>query len=503
MKKFNIILLSIISIMLFATCGKSWLEDVQPQGQLLENNYYQTEDEAYAGLIATYSMWRTKYFRAWSSWYIQSAIPSDDDACMGGGRSDRPEYWQMDDYKVVPENPANQEVWDRCYYGLYRSNIVINRTEPTTAGKKEIIAEAKFLRAWFLFDIIRFWGGGPLFINTLTPSEYNQERKPIADFYTQAVKDLTEAIPDLPDARTGADRYRVTAFGAKAFLGKVYLYMASPYYNSKINLGSATELYGDAAAQFKDVIDNGPYELEANYDTIWATNNEYNKESIVEITFDHTNQNGWTDGSANAGNIDVQLDGVRGAPGSQFVPGWGFDMMTPALVNAYKSEGDSVRLHGSTLAEWQLVAMDPTAVLEKNEGYTGYFCKKRQTWAVDGGNPNWNWGQNERMIRLADVYLMYAEALLGSGQGGADEWLNKVRERAGLADKTATLDAIKLERRLELAGEGHRFFDLVRWGDAATVLGPLGFTADKCEIFPIPQRDIDATSGKLVQNPNY
>ena len=125
-------------------------------------------------------------------------------------------------------------------------------------------------------------------------------------------------------------------------------------------------------------------------------------------------------------------------------------------------------------------------------------------WATDYAGVNWGWGNNERVLRLGDIYLMYAEAQLGAGDAAAGQpYMDAVRERAGLDSKPLTWDNIKLERRLELTGEGHRFFDLVRWGDAGTVLGPLGFTEGVNEHYPIPQNDIDASNGALVQRVGY
>lgn len=504
MKKYNIYSLSLIIALLFSSCGQEWLQDVSPKGQPLQNSYYQTDAEIYNGLIGAYSMLKTKYFMAWSSWYMQSTLPSDDSKVHGGGRSDRPEYWQFSDYLTSPDNPANQETWDRCYYGAYRCGLLINGLELDSDFKKEVVAEARFLRAWFYFDILRFWGEAPLITETLLPSDFIQPKAPINDIFAQIVEDLTLAIPDLPATRSGSEGFRITSYAAHAFLGKVYLYMASPYYNSWGNLGDATQLYSKSADEFEIVV-NGPYELEEHYDTIWWEGNEWNNESVLEINYFPATGNGWNDGSANTGNIDVQLCGVRGAvTGDVFTAGWGFDMIPQSTVDVFRAEGDSVRLHGSVLAEWQILDMEPKAVLEKNEDYTGYYTKKRQIWTEFYGGVNWGWGNNERVLRLGDIYLMYAEASLQSGNSTeAQTYFDKVRERADLDSKTISLENLKLERRLELTGEGHRFFDLVRWGDAPKVLGPLGFREGITEHYPIPQRDIDACEGVLVQRDGY
>ncbi len=504
MKKSNIYILSLVMALVLFSCGQDWLQDVSPKGQPLQTSYYQTDDEIYTGLIGAYAMFKTKYFKAWSSWYMQASLPSDDAKAHGGGRSDRPEYWQFEDYLTSPDNSANRETWDRCYYGAYNCNLLINSIEPDTDFKKHVIAEARFLRAWFYFDIVRFWGEAPLITEILSPSEFVQPKASVTKIFNQIVDDLVLAIPDLPQAWTGSDAFRINSYAAHAFLGKVYLYMASPYYNSWGDLGNATELYAKSATEFKVVID-GPYELEEEYDTIWWEDNEWNKESILEINYYPADENGWNEGHTNSGNIDVQLCGVRGAvTGNIFKAGWGFDMIPQETVDLFRAEGDSVRLHGTALAEWQILEMVPNAVLEKNEDYTGYYTKKRQTWTQFSSGVNWGWGNNERVLRLGDIYLMYAEASLQSGNTAeAQTYFDAVRTRAKLGSKSISLENIKLERRLELTGEGHRFFDLVRWGDAATVLSPLGFREGVNEHYPVPQRDIDATDGVLKQRDGY
>jgi hypothetical protein len=149
--------------------------------------------------------------------------------------------------------------------------------------------------------------------------------------------------------------------------------------------------------------------------------------------------------------------------------------------------------------------LEPNAILENNDDYTGYYGYKRQTIdSLWSGSANWGWGLNERVLRLGDVYLMYAEALFGvNNTSEAQIWFDKIRERAGLDSKPVSLDNIKLERRLELASEGHRFYDLVRWGDAGQFLEPLGFKIGVHEHYPIPQEDIDRTNGVLIQRDGY
>jgi len=181
-------------------------------------------------------------------------------------------------------------------------------------------------------------------------------------------------------------------------------------------------------------------------------------------------------------------------------------MVSQDLIAAYDAEGDSERKYGTAYGEDFLTSIGASS-WEQPEGYTGWYSKKRAPWAhlTSESSPEWNFETNERMIRYADVLLMCAEAYLQSGTGNPLPLVNQVRERA-MPDNplsAVTMEDIKLERRLELAMEGHRFFDLVRWGDAASELGEFGFIENKHEVFPIPQSEIDNSNGALLQNNNY
>jgi hypothetical protein len=305
----------------------------------------------------------------------------------------------------------------------------------------------------------------------------------------------------------------MTKYAAHGLLGKVYVYMASPFYN----LGTA--YYDSAATQLKLVIDEGPYALESDFSQVWRFDNEFNDETLIEMSYGYGEGEFWDGGAETQGNVIQQLTGPRGMlwtagaiGGDTINNGWGFDMVTQDLVDEFKAQADSVRLQGTVLAEWKLVEWGLTSI-EKNEAYTGYYTMKRMTWRAQ--NPTglvWAYNNNERILRLSDIYLLYAEALSQSGNDAeAIVNIDIVRARAGLGSISQVMTdqsidlytAIKLERRLELAQEAQRFFDLVRWGDAGTVLGPLGFTANKHEHYPIPQVEIDDSNGALIQNPNY
>lgn len=505
MKK--IVLFSLL-IVFASSCEKDWLE-LEPIGQKFETNYYETEEEIFAGLVAAYSILQPKYYSGWSSYYFLANFPSDDAKVVGGGPGDRPEYHEIANFNTAPTNTAVLQLWRRDFYGVYRANVVLANANPEASQKSvEYIAEAKFLRAYYYFELLRFFGDVPLITDQLKPEDYNKPRDPAEDVFAQIIADLSEAAGDLPEkSQLASDEvYRATKGAANALLGKIYLYMASPYYQQSYDFPeSANKYYELAAAEFEKVINAG-YELEGNYDDIWQYSHENGVESIFEIEYANINRGGdWGNGRVNGGNIDVQMSGPRGIASDTLLSGWGFDMVSQDLIAAYEAEDDSARKYGTAYGEAFLTSIGATA-WEQNEGYTGWFSKKRAPWAhlTSESSPEWNFETNERMIRYADVLLMCAEAYLQSGTGNPVPLVNQVRERAMLDPiGTVTMEDIKLERRLELAMEGHRFFDLARWGDGASVLGQHGFVEGTHEVFPIPQSEIDNSNGALEQNSNY
>jgi starch-binding outer membrane protein, SusD/RagB family len=507
MKNFKYIL--IFTILLISGCSKDWLE-IEPVGKKFESNFYQTEEEIFQGLVACYSMLQPKYFTGWSSYYFLANFPSDDSEVVGGGASDRPEYHEVNEFRTLPTNTAVLQLWRRGYYGINRANSVLSNADPEASVKsKEYIAEALFLRAYFYAELVKFFGDVVLYTENLGASEYNQTQTPAELVYDQIISDLLTAIPDLAEKTelTSADNYRATKGAAQMLLGKVYLYMASPYFQQRYSFDkTAQEYYTLAAEQFNAVVETGIYEVEPVYDEIWQLKKEHGIESIFEI--EYANIEGdeiWENGRLNGGNIDVQMSGPRSISTDTLNSGWGFDMVTEDLISLYDAEGDAIRKYGTAYGEAFLTSIGASG-WDENNGYTGWFSKKRAPWAyaTSSSKPTWNYETNERVMRYGDLLLMYAEALIGSGTGDPTIPFNEVRRRADLPELgTVTMADIKKERRMELAMEGFRFIDLVRWGDAPTVLASRGFVEGKHEVFPIPQDEISNSNNTLIQNDNY
>jgi len=313
-------------------------------------------------------------------------------------------------------------------------------------------------------------------------------------------KDLTEAITALPlTVPVASEAGRLTKGAAQALLGKIYLYE---------NKGAL------AAAQLAEV--NGTpggtsqygYRLLTNFSDLWVTSNKFNTESIIEVCHSSAGNSdwGWWGSGSDEGNSVNIMVGPRsysrpaGSPAPDLPSGWSFNVFTQDFYDAIKSDPR----FGATV--FDLKALQAAGQADYIAGYqnSGYFLNKflpRQSDVRTGGGAlELNYKQDTYAIRLADTYLLEAEALGATG-ARAQALFDAVRARVGLPSIPVTLAGIKTERRLELAGEGHRFFDLVRWGDAAAKLGSRGFAAGKNEVFPIPYRELQGT--KLKQNPGY
>lgn len=491
-----------------AGCSKSFLDQDIPGRSPLEG-YYQTDKDAVTATYAAYDFLQAEYNWGWGSPLMVKTLPSDESNAGGNGPADQPHYQALDKYTFESQNQGVLWVWRVNYFGIYRANMVINRVKGETELQKRLIAECKALRAHFYFELAALWGDVPLILKELKTEEYNSTpRSKRADVYAQLEKDLQEAIPLLPlkSAQPAIDRFRISKGTAQALLGKVYLYQ---------------QKWPQAAAQFNDVINSGEYELEPEFKDAFGKDTEFGKESVFEVPFSEDKAYNWDNfpwGTFRQieSNIHVQLMGPREdyykpAPGDSLKSGWGFNMPKPKLYNAYMAAGDEVRRKQTLMSEAELTAAGGKWSAPTAWDYEGYLQRKYGAFATytkddKGAVAELNYGTNYKLIRYADVLLMAAEAYYRAGdEDRARAELNRVRHRAKLPETTASggalFTAIVNERFLELAFEGVRYLDLVRWGLAVQELGPLGFKAKKHELLPIPNEDVRV--GNLTQNEGY
>lgn len=428
---------------------------------------------------------------------------------MNGFRSDDAEIvadpgasaWHQtyDNFQYTKDDWGAGLYWSKHYVFIGLCNDALAAADAQTTpspATPTLIAEARFWRAYAYFDLVRTFGDVPkIDFPIAKPSDGQVAKSASADIYTFINADLTYAEQNLPLSWSGYDG-RLTSGAAKTMHAKVLLYQ---------------QQWANALALCKQVIATNQYQLVTPYWSIYKKEGELNKESILEIQADKKAGDGDTYWSRLG-----QCQGVRGS--GTWDLGWGWNTPTTSLVNFY--EGGDARKDATILYSNQ--SDGPTS---GGYGYTVpnltnalYWNKKvynkyEDYLAAGLGTPNneaQNTWVNQRVLRYADVLLMAAEAAneVGGPTNGADAaaWVNLVRNRAGLTnisyvDQATMRTAIKKERRAEFAMEFERFFDLVRWGDASSVLGSLGYQP-RNKYYPIPSGALN-DNPKLVQNPDY
>jgi len=251
------------------------------------------------------------------------------------------------------------------------------------------------------------------------------------------------------------------------------------------------------------------YKLVTNFADLWKTNNKFNSEAVIELVHSSISNGGWGDAGASEGNLLCIITGPRGysqlnASAPDYFSGYSFLVFTKPFFDFIHFDPR----YTATVAN--LDSLKAAGAANYTAGYnnTGFFLNKFMGRVSNKAatTPELNFGQDEYEIRLADTYLMEAEALMNAGASvtvgsRAYQLFNAVRARVGLPAIAVTQDNIETERRLELAGEGQRWLDLHRWGKAATVLASKGYKAGRHELFPIPQNELNNT--KLKQNPGW
>ena len=526
MKKIIAISFVFIVIIGLGSCSEDFLE-LEPQGLRFEENFYSNPTEIYEGLVAAYDLLGQKFEQEYTyhSSYMIRNIASDDANAGGGNALDMLDWQRVDEFSSIPSDVTFLAHWWRSYFGIYRCNQIITRVDPSNQDLYEIpsdstrlrryVAEAKFLRAYYNYELVTFFGGIPVVDELLDVSDPYPPRSSVEDSWAFIENDLKDAIPDLPlkSQQKPDEKHRASKGAAQALLGKAYIFQ---------------EKYDEAAIVLEDVITSTEYKLDSVYAGIFTPQGDFSDGSVFEISHSNVSAADWVANNTRSyeGNVDVQMMGVRELSGSDtYRPGWGFNKAEPNLVNAFMAEGDMERLEAS-IYNVDTLNQREGGDLTWNADYkfTGWYCDKyapKQNNATDGvGTSELDYDVNEKVIRYADVLLLAAEAhMLKSTpeENKTHDYINRVRDRVDLADIDAGLtgqdlfDALVKERRLELAMEGHRYFDLIRWGMAEDVLvdqpeapsnNKGSFQTGKHEVFPIPQQEIQRSGGVLEQN-NY
>lgn len=509
--------LFVIFLIVISGCSQDIIEK-QPYGVQTTENFYKNANQLSQGLTDGYNQIQDWLFE-FTYTVAFGDIPTDDAEKGGGSDSDGPYYQDLAYFRAVPTNTACSQLWNGCFAGINRCNIVINKAaQPDVTGDpkviKRIVNEARFLRGLFYYHLVTAFGGVPIFDHVPIPAEVKAKRNTVAEVYDFIEKDFIAAT-ELPKK----SEYPVSEMG-RATRGAAFGMLAKTYMFER--------KYSDAENALKEVVNSSEYSLDPDYGHIWTKSGENGSESVFEVQHKST-KSGWADTEGSVINIwcTDRNDG-----------GWGFDNPTQDLVNEFEP-GDP-RIIYSII--WNGDAFGKDAPLSVRDYATGYYNRKI---FVDHTERDWYNGTDQpyniRYLRYADLLLLYSEALNENGKTAeALIYLNKVRERARntnpkdprrsvqvypntftgqllpdvtTSDKNVLRVKIWHERRVELAMEYQRRIDLIRqqrYGDVMTAYSikwtsqkGKEFVKGKSELVPIPQSEIDLSNGSLVQNPGY
>jgi len=425
-----------------------------------------------------------------------------DDAYKGSNKNDQlATVGAYDNFTITTTQDGLDRWWATLYQGIKWANVVIEKVpeiEMDTVLRTRYIAEARFLRGMFYFDLVRAWGGVPLVATSVVP--LHMQRSSEEDVYNLIVSDLkfAEAHLKYKSEYQASDQGRATIGAADALLARLYLFRSD---------------FVNAETYAMKVILSDEYSLEPDFLDANGVNGNNGVESVFEVGA--LNVEDFNGGGAQYANTM----GVRGTPNR----GWGFGRPSVELRKSFEPGDPRLKgtiidlgdtLDGIKIIGDQDAANDPNYIMNDAGDTINIQCYNRKVW-TPGTDTRTQWSHQRRIIRYADVLLMAAEALNENNKPAeALTYLNDVRKRArgannsilpdiSTTDKNQLRDKILDERRHELAMEGLRFWDLVRTGRAANVLGPLGFETGKNELLPIHQSEIDISQGSLTQNPNY
>ena len=550
--KNSIFIFGLLSCFLWVSCSDNFLDE-QPVGEISPDQILRLENLEGA-VISAYSILNGQMDNASSAFNSPASnwnfgdVVSDDAYKGGGGTGDQNQIHQMELFLTNPTIRDVERKWMALYEGVKRANLAMRlilestEMEPGTASNR--LAEMRFLRGHFYFELKKIYNRIPYVDeNAKTAEDYYISNTVLSndELWDKIEADFTQAFGGLPE--TQSDPGRPTKWAAKAYLAKVYLYR---------------EDWVAAEAAADEVIAGNRYQLMLNFNEVFLPENDNGSEIIFAV------QHSINDGSPS--NYNGSIGDRLMPPGGPFYPQYGFLRPSQNLINAYKTNemglpvADNVNPEQDQQFDPRIdhtVARPGIPYLDLGINYEaswardlstyGPFSPKKRMVSAKSTHYLQIWpyinSLNYYVIRYADLLLWKAEAAIQNGKlEEGRTYINLVRERAQnsrkvmnlvgtseadrylinvynqpFANEMQALEALRTERRLEMAHEGHRFFDLVRWGVAATVLrdyfevekvrrphlSGANFVPGKNEYFPIPQNQIDLGRGLITQNPNY
>lgn len=505
-----LILSSIVS------CNESSLDKINPNGVTFDT-YYTNDSELVAGVNSAYAMVQSFSLGA-REWFFLHDLRGDE-MLTGGGQLEAPRN-QLLNGVHDQANGVAQQVWNGWWRTIHRSNVVIESTSKEGATfsdniKKRVSAEAKFLRGWAYFELGTLWGGVPINKEFVKSVEGSKPRATQQEVYKQVIEDLKAAEADLPTTYSDRDLGRATKGAAQTLLARTYLQLGD---------------YANAKTELDKVVNSGVYSLVNNYLDLTNEEGEFNKESIFEIVFSPSNGSfNW--GSSDGDGTNVDEETIRTQEYSPI--GWRNLIPSDKILNTYErvSKGDSKDDPRYDMSFWKAGdkynnganVMDDVSVQgnsSKVEGKTMKVSWRKYSLLYKSNAGFSTSAINMRVMRYADVLLMLAECENELGNSTrAIALMNQVRARASVSmpafptanypcdNKAKVFEAIQHERFVELSGEQIRNFDLIRWRKNKKLSAePIAyFVANKHELLPIPQSEIDNNPNieQKDQNPGY
>ena len=536
------IILSIIIVLLVIGCSEDFVDRLPTTSSVVEN-FYRTPDDATQALTAVYNM---LLHDDWWCSHIYAECASDN--CAGGcGTGDGGGHTAVDRGLMLPGPGTNQEAWTYYYGGIYRANVYLENEELIDWTGQEALrlqyqTEARFLRAYFHFYLTRMFGEIPALDHTITPDDL-PGRTPAEDLYALIIDDLKFCIENGLSQNYAAMKpenwSRATKWAAEAMIARVYMFY-SGYYNDPDLKGFIAE---DARNYIDDVINNSGHDLVPEYASLWRVSaySELGGDTSIEGYAGEVNPEViWSVRYNPSGNPYsfpfLRMMGPRNTNIEPYGQGWGAMPVVPGLWNTYDTT-DSRRK--ATILSWDDEGLTFNWATNQQAQYSGFNTKKYMLAYVNGqreATPNWqlDGAEDYIVIRFADVLLMGAELhLINGDEGTALGYVNRVRERA-FGDNShnytsISLDDIFAERKLELACEGLRYWDILRYckgvfsklvdiltyiddtdgGDYSNTTNLESLDVDGNNfvptkgLFPIPENEIELMEGAIEQNKGY
>jgi starch-binding outer membrane protein, SusD/RagB family len=510
-------LLPVAISLLIASAGCDTFLDHTPPVNRVQDNFFQTQRDAEQALFAAYEVLTFSHGRQNDGFHpfdLVSNILSDDAYAGGSGSGDQPALVEFNAHNIAVTNGKVLGLWSDRYTGIYRTNLLLSHIDgiafQSAQARATIEAEARFLRALYYFDLVRFFGNVPLFTRPLVATDIRVEQSSPGEVYNFIVQELLEIIPNMRETIPAAQAGRASAWAAKALLARVYLYHQD-YARPVFGLGELPVSRAVVIGHLEDVINRSPHRLLDDFGSLWGRAGNNNAEAIFSVQHITTTFGDWGFLNGSIGNWTATMTGLRGVGfNPHYASGWSFQPVTPDLANAFDRATDSRYLPSILDPVVEGVRHNPGEMYQ----WQGYAFKKFYPRRGDTPpfNTEFNWPYNRPVFRLSDVLLMAAEL----EAAGAQQYFDRVRTRAykeHFAQIPATRENIFAERRLEFAGEGHRYWDLLRMGlttaqakinqQAQPPEISIDFRVERLGLLPIPQSEINLSDRTLQQNPGY